>query len=351
VTPPRSTVLRGTGSALPQRVVPNAAFAESLGTSDEWIRSRTGIRERRFVAPHESSAGLAAAAGRRALAAAGLNAADLDLTVCATVTPDTMTPSNACRVQAALGCRTIPAFDLSAACSGFLYALAVADQFLREGLARHALVIGAEALSRALDFSDRDSCILFGDGAGAVVLSTADEPGAGIHAVRLGADGSRPDLIVVPAAVTARSGEPAVGSIRLQGREVFRLAVQRFSQLIRDAVREADQDGRRIDLLIPHQVNERIVAAALDATGFPADRVFLNLDRYGNTAAASIPIALDEAIRTGRARPGDTVLSVAFGGGLTWGSLVMTIGRQVGVETAQHYDPFAACPRPESSYL
>lgn len=320
-----NTVILGTGSSVPERRIGNAAFANVVVDADEWIRTRTGIRERRYVDLGESSATLAITASQRALAAAGLIAADLDLIVCGTVTPDAMAPANACRIQAALGCRPIPAFDVAAACSGFLYALAVGDQFLRGGLARRALVVGAEALSRLLDFTDRDSCVLFGDGAGAAVLAATDRPNTGVRTIHLGADGARGNLIRVPAAegsVVPRE-RPAV--IRLRGREVYRLAVQRLSELIRQAVVDQNDRGGAIDLLVPHQVNQRIVDAVLDATGFPADKVFLNLDRYGNTASASIPIAFDEAIRTGRAVPGDTVLCVAFGGGLTWGSCTVTI--------------------------
>lgn len=333
MAPLLGVALTGTGSRLPARVVSNddLAGAFNLDTSDEWIRTRTGIRARRFAAPAETSSSLGTAAARTALAAAGLEATDLDLIVCATVTPDMMCPANACLIQAALGCRPVAAFDVSAACSGFLYALSTATQFVRTGAARHALVVGAEVLSRAMDLTDRNSCILFGDGAGAVVLSATPAHDTGVRTVRLYSDGSGQELIQVPSKVT-----PAVlpgttaplrrDFIRLNGREVYRFAVTRMIELIRRAEADCREMGvRGIDLLIPHQVNQRIIDAALEDTGFPADRVVVNLDRYGNTSAASVPIALDEALRTGRCRRGDTVLLVAFGGGLTWSSAVVTL--------------------------
>ncbi|MFM8271018.1 MAG: beta-ketoacyl-ACP synthase III [Gemmata sp.] len=326
-------VLSGTGSSLPTRIVPNDDFTDvlHLDTSDEWIRSRTGIRARRFAGLGETSATLGATAGRVAIESAGLTAQDIDLIVCATVTPDFMCPSNGSLIQAALGCRHIPAFDVSAACSGFLYALSVGSQFVRTGAARHALVIGAEVLSRTLDFTDRNSCILFGDGAGAVVLSGTPVLTTGVRSVRLYADGSRQELIQVPSRVTPipPPGPPQLQKLdctRISGREVFRFAVTRMVELIQQAevdARELGLDG--IDVLIPHQVNQRIIDSALETTGFPAHKVMVNLDKYGNTSAASVPIALDEALRTGRCQPGDTVLLVAFGGGLTWSSSLITL--------------------------
>ena len=329
MSPLSGVAVRGTGSALPARVVPNAEFTDRyrLDTSDEWIRTRTGIRERRFAGPGETAASLASTASCRALAAAGLTPADLDLIVCGTVTPDLMCPSVACLVQAALGCRTVPAFDVSAACSGFLYALSVATQYVTTGAARHALVVGAEVLSRALDLTDRNSCILFGDGAGAVVLAATPVLTAGVRSVRLYSDGSRRGLIDVPSTVTQpEPGEPPLNHVRIAGREVYRFAVTRMVELIQQAGADARELGiPGFDALIPHQVNRRIIDAALEATGFPAGKVMVNLDRYGNTSAASVPIALDEALRSGRCRPGDTVLLVAFGGGLTWSSAIVTL--------------------------
>jgi 3-oxoacyl-[acyl-carrier-protein] synthase-3 len=327
-------VIAGTGRCLPARSVSNDELAESLNldTSDEWIRTRTGIRARRFAGSGETSATLGIEAAQRALQAARLTPADLDLIVCATVTPDLMCPATACLIQAALGCRPIPAFDLSAACSGFLYALSVASQYLHTGAARHALVVGADVLTRAMDLSDRNSCIIFGDGAGAVVLSAAPPDATrGIRCIRLYADGSRQDLIQVPSRVTP---QPPPGAtvpqrlefIRMAGREVFRFAVTRMVELIHQAERDCRELGLpSFDLLIPHQVNQRIIDAALETTHVPPSKVMVNLDKYGNTSAASIPIALDEAVEMGRCHPGDTLLLVAFGGGLTWSSALITL--------------------------
>ncbi|MDB5313297.1 MAG: fabH 1 [Gemmataceae bacterium] len=325
--------LRGTGSCLPARVVPNDEFTDTLNldTSDEWIRSRTGIRERRFAGLGETSSSLGTVAARRALESAGLTPDELDLVICATVTPDLMSPATACLIQAALGCRHIPAFDLSAACSGFLFALSVAAQYIRTGTARHALVVGAEVLSRAIDFTDRNSCILFGDGAGAVVLSATPVLTAGLRSIRLYSDGTRQDLIQVPSKVTPNPApgaplQPRLEFLRIVGREVFRFAVTRMIELIEQAETDCREMGLAgIDVLIPHQVNQRIIDAAIESCGFPAEKVMVNLDRYGNTSAASVPIALDEALRTGRGKPGDTVLLVAFGGGLTWSSAILTL--------------------------
>jgi len=327
-----TAALRGTGCSVPDRVVPNDWFTSHVETSDEWIRTRTGICERRFVGPNETAGTLAVTASRNALAAAGLTADDLDMIVCATVTPDHMCPSTACVVQAALGCRTIPAMHLSVACTGFLYALSVADQFIRTRSVRHVLVIGADVLSRTIDLTDRNSCILFGDGAGAVVLSATDARGHGIRSVKLFADGSAGSigadkLIHLPAKVTLQQPPPERqrNHIWLNGREVFKFAVRRMIELTQDAIDECQRLGVEIKLLIPHQVNQRIIDAALEQTGFPADRVMVNLANYGNTSGASVPIALDEAIRGGRAKVGDTILLVAFGGGLTWGSVILTL--------------------------
>jgi 3-oxoacyl-[acyl-carrier-protein] synthase-3 len=325
--------LRGTGSCLPARVVPNDEFTETLNldTSDEWIRTRTGIRERRFADLGETSGSLGTIAARRALESANLGVGDIDLIVCATATPDLMSPATACLIQAALGCRHIPAFDISAACSGFLYGLSVAAQFIRTGAAQHALVVGTEVLSRALDFSDRNSCILFGDGAGAVILSASPIVNGGISNIRRYYDGTRQELIQVPSKVTPNPApgaplQPRLEFLRIVGREVYRFAVTRMIELIEQAEQDCREMGLSgIDVLIPHQVNGRIIDAALEATNFPREKAVVNLDKYGNTSAASVPIALDEALRTGRCKPGDTVLLVAFGGGLTWSSAILTL--------------------------
>jgi 3-oxoacyl-[acyl-carrier-protein] synthase-3 len=323
-------MIRGTGSSLPAQVRTNEDFSRMVETSDEWIRTRTGIRERRVAAPGQTVATLGIEAAREALAAADLSPADIDLVICATVTASTMVPSAACLIQAGLGCRPVGAFDLIAACSGFVYALTVGDQFIRSGQCRNVLVVGSETLTRVVDFTDRNSCILFGDGAGAVVLSATDEPGRGVRYSRLYADGSRPELIRLPLAWPHGSEEALAAAggaayLKLNGREVYRFAVQQMMALIREALRDCALSVDDIKLLIPHQVNLRIIDSVISELNFPADKVMINLDRYGNTSAASVPIALDEAMRSGRAAAGDTVLFVAFGGGLTWSSAVVKL--------------------------
>ena len=326
-------VLLGTGSSLPARALGNSEFPASLDTSDEWIRSRTGIRERRIAAVEDTSASLGLEAARRALEAARLHPSDLDMIICATVTPDMMVPPTACLIQAGLGCRTIPAFDLNAACTGFLYGLTVAAQFLRSDACRHVLVVGSETLSRVVDFSDRTTCVLFGDGAGAAVLGPSEDPKRGQHFFRLHADGGRGDLIRLngvrlrtPASSPA---EPYHGDefdfLRMNGREVFKFAVRTIIELIGESLAACDLSPTDIDLIIPHQVNQRIIDAAFADLNFPTDKLMVNLERYGNTSAASIPIALDEAVRTGRIGPGDRVLLIAFGGGLTWAGGIWTL--------------------------
>ena len=320
----------GTGSFLPTRVVPNDEFAETLDTSDEWIRTRTGIRQRRYAAAGDTSATMGTLAAREALVAAGKQPADVDLIVCATVTPDLMCPSTACLIQSYLECGTVPAFDVTAACSGFVYALSVAEQYVRTGDAKTVLVVGAEVLSRVSDFTDRNTCILFGDGAGAVVLGPADGSGGQLHKVRLFADGGRQELIQVPSKVSPNPPPgngvlPNLNYLRMNGREVFKFAVTKLKELVELAQADCRVAGKELKLIVPHQVNVRIIDAALEDMNFPPDRVVVNLDKYGNTSAASVPIALDEGVRTGRCGPGDTILLVAFGGGLTWSSALITL--------------------------
>ncbi len=257
----------------------------------------------------------------------------MDLIICATVTPDMMVPATACLIQAGLGCPPIPAFDLNAACTGFLYGLSVASQFLRTGACRHVLVVGSETLSRVVDFSDRSTCVLFGDGAGAVVLGAAEGSRRGQHSFRLHADGGRGDLIrlngVRLRAPASSPADPRVSDefdyLRMNGREVFKFAVRTIVELIGESLAECGLAPADIDLVIPHQVNQRIIDAAFADLNFPTEKLMVNLDRYGNTSAASIPIALDEAVRTKRIGPGDRVLLIAFGGGLTWGGGVWTL--------------------------
>jgi 3-oxoacyl-[acyl-carrier-protein] synthase-3 len=316
---------------MPRRVVRNDEFPPSLETSDEWISTRTGIRERRIASDDETTSSLGLIAAKRAIDAAGVNAVDLDLIICATVTPDVIVPPVACRIQKGLGCRPIPSFDLNAACTGFLYSVTVADQFLRGGAAKHVLVLGSDTLTRAVDFSERSSCILFGDGAGAAVLSAEAGGNRGVRFTRLYSDGS--DMILLngigsrpAAAVTTPPPRTLTADyIGLNGREVFKFAVKRVRQLVEEVLRTCEITPADIDLVIPHQVNQRIIDAAFDGLGIPPERLMVNLQRYGNTSAASVPIALDDAVRSGRAKPGGTVLLMAFGGGMTWGGALLTV--------------------------
>ncbi|MCX7665922.1 MAG: ketoacyl-ACP synthase III [Gemmataceae bacterium] len=321
-----SVALLGTGSSLPPRVVPNDWFEGFLQTSDEWIRTRTGIRERRYAVESETSASLGIEAARKALANAQVSPEEIDLIICATVTPDTMCPANANRIQTALGCRAIPSFDILAACTGFLYALSIAQQYIRTGAARTVLLVGTEVLSRTLDMTDRNTCILFGDGAGAAILGASHKPNYGVRCVKIYSDGEAAKLINVPGMVSPPvNGEPMKEFMTINGREVFKFAVRKMAELMQDAILECRRMGVEVDYLIPHQVNQRIIDAALESTGFPASKVMVNLNKYGNTSAASVPIALDEAFSEGRLGPGKTILLVAFGGGLTWGSALITL--------------------------
>ena len=318
----------GTGSCVPQAVMTNADFEKILDTSDEWIVKRTGIRERRLVSDGESSATLATEAARRALDDAGMAPTDVELIVCGTVSPDMIIPSTACFVQEALGATDVPSFDVAAACSGFVYALAAANGFISQGLYRRILVIGVDALSRFADFSDRGSCILFGDGAGAVVLEATDEPNKGVQYLRLGADGKGWDYIRIPAGgsrtpATAETVAAGDHFVKMRGRDVYKFAVQKMGFLLEDAMATCNLSVDDIDMVIPHQVNQRIIESATSKMNFPMDKVYVNIDRYGNTSGASIPLALDEARRNGLLGDGATVLMVAFGAGLTWGGALV----------------------------
>ncbi|NLF29361.1 MAG: ketoacyl-ACP synthase III [Planctomycetes bacterium] len=318
----------GTGSYAPQTVMTNADFEKILDTSDEWIVQRTGIRQRHLVADGESSATLATEASRRALDDAGMAPGDLDLIVCATVSPDMLLPSTACFVQEALGATDVPAFDVSAACSGFVYALATANGFISQGLYRRILVIGVDTLSRFADFSDRGSCILFGDGAGAAVIEATDRPDRGVRYLKLGADGKGWDYICMPAGgsrkpATAETVAAGEHFIKMRGRDVYKFAVEKMAFLLEDAMAACNLSVDDIDMVIPHQVNQRIIESATEKVNFPMDKVYVNIERYGNTSGASIPLALDEARRNGQLGSGATVLMVAFGAGLTWGGAVV----------------------------
>ncbi|HEY9532337.1 MAG TPA: beta-ketoacyl-ACP synthase III [Burkholderiales bacterium] len=312
----------GTGSYLPERIVDNHEFARRLDTSDAWIRERTGIVRRHIAAEGQASSDLALEASRGALQAAGLKPEDIDLIAVATSTPDYIFPSTACLLQAKLGIKGCAAFDLQAVCSGFVYALATADGFLKSGTAKRALVVGAEVFSRILDWNDRGTCVLFGDGAGAVVLAADPQPG--IHASRLHADGSQVDLLSVPGNVC---GGKIVGSpfLQMNGQGVFKFAVRVLDESARETVAAADMRMEDIDWLIPHQANVRILEATARKLGLPRDKLVVTVDHHGNTSAASVPLALDEYVRAGRIRRGQRLLLQGVGGGFTWGSSVVTL--------------------------
>ena len=317
----------GTGAYLPKRVLTNHDLERMVDTSDRWITERTGIKERRIAAPEEATSDLAVHASRRALEAAGLSPRDLDLILVSTVTPDTPFPATACVVQEKLRARKAVAFDISAACSGFIYALAVADHFLTRGTYRNALVVGAEIFSRIINWKDRSTCVLFGDGAGAAVLIPS-RGRRGLLSTHLHADGSHAKLLYVPAGgsripPSQESVAKNLHTVHMRGNETFKVAVRALAQAVQEALSHNGLTGEDVDLLIPHQANIRIIRATAKRLGLPMSKVFVNLDRYGNTSAASIPIALDEAVRQGRVHPNDLILFEAFGGGLTWASAVL----------------------------
>ncbi|SBV33441.1 3-oxoacyl-[acyl-carrier-protein] synthase III [uncultured Sphingopyxis sp.] len=316
-------VLTGTGSALPRTRVSNDELASRVDTSDEWIVERTGIRFRHIAEPDETTATLGADAARQALAAAGLEPADIGLIIVATATPDNTFPASATKVQALLGAPDCIAFDVAAVCSGFLYAVSVADSMLRTGAAKHALVIGSETFSRILDWEDRTTCVLFGDGAGAVVLSAeevADD--RGILATRLHAEGKYSDMLYVDGGPSTTG---TVGHVRMQGREVFRHAVTNLASVLAEVMEEIGLSAEEIDWVVPHQANKRIIDATAKKLGLPAERVVLTVDQHANTSAASVPLALDLAVRDGRIKRGDLVVLEAMGGGFTWGAAVLRV--------------------------
>jgi len=324
-----STVILGTGSYAPDRILTNEDLSKMVDTSDEWIRARSGIRERRIAAPNEATSDLAIKAAGRALENSKVPASEIDLVVVATVTPDHLMPSTACIVQHKLGIPTSAAcFDVNAACSGFIYALDTACAMLGSGRYRKALVIGAEKLSSVVDWQDRGTCLLFGDGAGAVVIGLEDAPGIGLLGTKLGALGEDTDLLYIPSGgsrmpTSAESIARGDQFIKMKGKEVFKLAVRVMEEAARDILEQHGLAAHQIDLVIPHQANLRIIDAIAQYLELPVDRFFVNVDRYGNTSAASIPIAMDEARRTGRIKKGDLTLLVAFGAGLTYGSALI----------------------------
>ena len=316
--------IAGTGSALPEKVLTNADLEKLVDTSDEWIASRTGIRQRHVASEGETTADLAERAARAAMEAAGVTAAELDLIVLGTTTPNLIFPSTACLVQHRLGANGCAAFDVNAACSGFLYALSIADQFVRAGTARTVLVIGAETLTRMLDWSDRNTCVLFGDGAGAVVLKADAE--AGILSTHMHADGGKKELLYNPVGVSEgfKPGEHNAGvRVLMTGNEVFKHAVKALDSVVDETLAANGLDKSDLDWLIPHQANLRIIEATAKRLDMSMDRVIVTVHKHGNTSAGSVPLALDEAVRSGKIQRGQNLLLEAFGGGFTWGSALL----------------------------
>ncbi len=310
----------GTGSYLPAKVLTNQDLERMVDTTDEWVFTRTGIRQRHVAADHENASDLAFAAGRKAIEAAGIRPQDIGLIVVATTTPDMVFPSTACILQAKLGVKGCPAFDMQAVCSGFVYGLAAANEFLRSGQCRHALMVAAEVYSRILDWKDRSTCVLFGDGAGAVVLQQDNTPG--IMSCHLHADGSYAGMLSVPGTVSGGkvSGRPL---LKMDGGTVFKFAVKALEEVAEEALAANQLQPSDVDWLVPHQANIRIIQATAKKLGLSMEKVVTTVDRHANTSAASIPLALDEAVRDGRIRPGQHVLLAGVGGGFTWGSVLI----------------------------
>ncbi|MEK5237025.1 beta-ketoacyl-ACP synthase III [Paenibacillus sp. FSL L8-0470] len=317
----------GTGKYVPEKILTNSDLEKIVETNDEWIVSRTGIRERHIAAPHEATSDLAYEAALKALESAGMKAEDLDLIIIATVTPDSSFPSTACILQDKLGAKGAAAFDLSAACSGFVYSLATATGFIQNGMYNNALIIGADTLSRITDYTDRNTCVLFGDGAGAVILGEVPE-GRGFQSFDLGAEGSGGSLLKMEAGgsrmpASQQTIDDKKHFIYMNGREVFKFAVRVMGTATERVLTKAGLTKEDIDLFVPHQANIRIIQSAMQRLDLPEDKCVINVDRYANTSAASIPLALVEAAEEGRMKEGDTVLMVGFGGGLTWGASVL----------------------------
>ncbi|MCZ8061455.1 beta-ketoacyl-ACP synthase III [Silanimonas sp.] len=316
--------IAGTGSYLPEKILTNADLEKIVETSDQWIRERTGIQQRHIAAEGQTTVDLAEQAALRAMEAAGVTGADLDLIVMGTTTPDIIFPSSACLLQARLGANGCPAFDVNAACSGFIFALTTADKFIRSGAAKTVLVVGSETLTRMLDWSDRNTCVLFGDGAGAVVLKADAE--TGILSTHLHSDGGKKELLYNPVGVSAgfKLDEKNAGvRVLMAGSDVFKYAVKALDSVVDEALEANGIDKAQLDWLIPHQANLRIIEATAKRLAMPMDRVVLTVHKHGNTSAASVPLALDEAVRSGKVQRGQLVLMEAFGGGFTWGSALM----------------------------
>ncbi|MCB4811746.1 ketoacyl-ACP synthase III [Methylovorus menthalis] len=310
--------IAGTGSYLPERILTNAELERMVDTSDEWIVTRTGIRQRHIAADGQFTSDLAYEAALRAIEAASITHEDIDLVIVATTTPDRVFPSTACLVQARLGLGPCPAFDIQAVCSGFVYALATADNFIKSGAAKTALVIGAETMSRITDWTDRSNCILWGDGAGAVILRASDE--VGILSTHLHADGQHARLLNVPTGVSQKEGSK---TIHMEGNAVFKVAVNTLDAIVDETLEANGLQKSDVDWLVPHQANIRILQSTAKKLGMGMEKVVVTVDRHGNTSAASIPLALDVAVRDGRIKRGETILMEAFGGGFTWGSVLM----------------------------
>ncbi len=318
----RSAIITGTGTSVPSRVVTNRDLEKLVDTSDEWIQTRTGIRERRIAAPDESVSQFALEASQRAMEMAGVSPHDIDLIICATVTPDVPIPATACLLQYRLGCDRAAAFDMQAGCSGFIYAQSVAKQFIVSGRCRNVLVVGAELLSKFLDWTDRTTCVIFADGAGAAVMSEGSLP-RGVLASAMHSDGSMSDFICMEGGgskfpATQETVASKMHFIRMRGNETFKIAVRSIEDVSREVLGMAGLAPADVSWFIPHQANQRIIDAVRERLGIPAERCYVNIDRYGNTSAASIPIALDEAVRAGKVARGDVILMAAFGAGLTW---------------------------------
>ncbi len=310
--------IAGTGSYLPERILTNAELERTIDTTDEWIFTRTGIRERHIVAEGQFTSDMALEAAKNAIEAANIDIQSIDLIVLATTTPDRTFPSTACLLQQKLGIINCPAFDLQAVCSGFVYALATADNFIKAGAAKCALVVGADAMSRITDWTDRSNCILWGDGAGAVILQASDDQG--ILSTHLHANGNYADMLMVPQGVSNQEGSK---TILMEGNAVFKMAVNTLDAIVDDTLAANGLEKSDVDWLVPHQANIRILQSTAKKLGMSMDRVVTTVDKHGNTSAASIPLALDVAVRDGRIKRGETILMEAFGGGFTWGSVLM----------------------------
>ncbi len=329
-TPKRRAILAGSGSCLPDKTLTNDDLTKIIETTDEWITTRTGIKTRRIASDGETTATLSAEAARRALEDANMDASELELIIIGTITPEMVFPSTACFVQDLIGAKNAWAFDLSAACSGFVYGLSIAQQFVSSGRYQNALVIGAETLSRITNYQDRGSCILFGDGAGAVIVKAANSGPQGIMYSTSFSDGSSWAALTCPAYGSRHPADkpledPAMIKMQINGREIYQTAVRRIVELVKECLEKCDLTIEDIAMFIPHQMNARIIESVGKRLKLKDDRIFINIDKYGNTSAASIPIALDDCRRQGRLKSGDIILLVAFGGGLTWGANVIQV--------------------------